>query len=429
MSSLGQQLRQPGDPPSSRAASSSPRPSRSSGGIHVEPEARVDLLLGRAAQRLAGGVVEDPVLGDVQAAPHRRLAQRDVVRLGAREVLQHVAELVGLDDLEVDLHAGVREHARAGVARRLHRLDQRQLGQRGRQRSGIVGGGDDVEVLDGVGLAPQRAGDLDALGGRVRAQRADDLLGDVQRAREQDARRRPALRRLGEGLEQRLLDLRAEPAQAADLLLLGGGAQRVERVDPELVVEPPRALGAEARQVHDRDQPARELVSQALGGRDVARLVERVELLFERLADAADLGHAAFARHRDHRHRGLAHGLGRGAVGDHAVGDGPVELVEVAELVEGGGDLGVGEVGHGEKGSSVRRAPRSGRRGSCPPRAHPRACHCRIKGMNTENMALVQGWADTRSALRRWSGHPLRPLLPWALGSSRSRCCCWPPRG
>jgi len=37
--------------------------------------------------------------------------------------------------------------------------------------------------------------------------------------------------------------------------------------------------------------------------------------------------------------------------------------------------------------------------------------------MNTENMALVQGWADTRSALRRWSARPARPLLPWALGS------------
>ena len=258
---LGQQLRQLGP---SAAASSSPRPSRSSGGIHVEPEALVDLLLGRAAQRLAGLVVEDPVLRDVQPAPHGGLAQRDVVRLGAGEVLEHVAELVGLDDPEVDLHARVREHARAGVARRQHGLDQRQLGQRGRQRDGILRRGDDVEVLDRVGLAAQRAGHLDALGGRVGAQRADDLLGDVLRAREQDARRRAALGRLGERLEQLLLDLRAEAAQLADLLLLGGGAQRVERVDAELVVEPPRALGAEARQVHDRDQPGRELVAQLL---------------------------------------------------------------------------------------------------------------------------------------------------------------------
>ena len=103
------------------AASSSPRPSRSSGGIHGRPSARVDLLLGRAAQRLAGRVVEDPVLGDVQPAPDGRLAQRHVVRLGAGEVLQHVAELVRLDDLQVDLHAGVRGRARTDVAALVHR--------------------------------------------------------------------------------------------------------------------------------------------------------------------------------------------------------------------------------------------------------------------------------------------------------------------
>ena len=43
---------------------------------------------------------------------------------------------------------------------------------------------------------------------------------------------------------------------------------------------------------------------------------------------------AALARERADRHRGVAHGLGRGAVGEHAVDDGAVELVEVAELVE-----------------------------------------------------------------------------------------------
>jgi hypothetical protein len=37
--------------------------------------------------------------------------------------------------------------------------------------------------------------------------------------------------------------------------------------------------------------------------------------------------------------------------------------------------------------------------------------------MNTENMALVQGWADTRSALQRWSWEPRKPLTPWSLGS------------
>ena len=40
-----------------------------------------------------------------------------------------------------------------------------------------------------------------------------------------------------------------------------------------------------------------------------------------------------------------------------------------------------------------------------------------MMSMHTENMALVQGWADTRSTLRRWSERPGRALLPWALGS------------
>jgi hypothetical protein len=37
--------------------------------------------------------------------------------------------------------------------------------------------------------------------------------------------------------------------------------------------------------------------------------------------------------------------------------------------------------------------------------------------MNTENMAVVQGWADTRDALRRWGARPVHSLRPWALGS------------
>ncbi len=32
-------------------------------------------------------------------------------------------------------------------------------------------------------------------------------------------------------------------------------------------------------------------------------------------------------------------------------------------------------------------------------------------------MALVQGWDDTRDALRRWAAKPAVPLRPWALGS------------
>ena len=108
-----------------------------------------------------------------------------------------------------------------------------------------------------------------------------------------------------------------------------------------------RALGPEAGQLHHRDQPRRDAGAQLLRGGDVARLVQRLELLLERLADARQLGDPSLAGEADDGHGGVADGLGGVAVGDHAVGDRAVELVEIAELVEGGGDLGVGEVGHG----------------------------------------------------------------------------------
>ncbi len=37
--------------------------------------------------------------------------------------------------------------------------------------------------------------------------------------------------------------------------------------------------------------------------------------------------------------------------------------------------------------------------------------------MKTEQLAVVQGWADTRSALRRWNARPADVLGPWALAS------------
>jgi hypothetical protein len=38
-------------------------------------------------------------------------------------------------------------------------------------------------------------------------------------------------------------------------------------------------------------------------------------------------------------------------------------------------------------------------------------------GMRTEEMALVQGWADTKAALREWNARPARVLIPWTIWS------------
>ena len=103
---------------------------------------------------------------------------------------------------------------------------------------------------------------------------------------EQQARRGALGHAGGERLEHRLLELGPEALDAAQPLPLGGRAQRVERVDPQLVVQPARALGPEAGQARQVDQPGRELRAQLLGRRDRPGLEQRVELLLERLADA-----------------------------------------------------------------------------------------------------------------------------------------------
>src|SRR5690349_1497082 len=37
--------------------------------------------------------------------------------------------------------------------------------------------------------------------------------------------------------------------------------------------------------------------------------------------------------------------------------------------------------------------------------------------MNTEQLALVQGWDHTKAALREWHARPLRVLAPWTAWS------------
>jgi hypothetical protein len=39
------------------------------------------------------------------------------------------------------------------------------------------------------------------------------------------------------------------------------------------------------------------------------------------------------------------------------------------------------------------------------------------KVMKAEELAVVQGWADTRRALTRWRGRPVRVVTPWLLGA------------
>ena len=144
-------------------------------------------------------------------------------------------------------------------------LDLRELAEALGERGRTVGGGDDVDVLDRVRATASGAGELDvsALAG-PRQQAADELLANLERTRQQDPRRRTcagARVELVECREHAFLELRAEAAHGPQTLGEGSLAQRLRRVDAELGVQQPCALGAEARQSRDRNQARRELRS------------------------------------------------------------------------------------------------------------------------------------------------------------------------
>ena len=140
--------------------------------------------LGRAGDRLVVGV-EQAVLVQLPAALERAVAQRDVVRLRAGEVLQRGAALLGRDDPQVGLEAAA-QSARWPWCRR-GRARARPAGScvKASASDGVGAAREDVEVAAGLGAAPHAAdrGDLGA--GRVLLQVRDERVGHLGRARQQ----------------------------------------------------------------------------------------------------------------------------------------------------------------------------------------------------------------------------------------------------
>ena len=258
-------------------------------------------------------------------------------------MLQQVAEGLGGDDPQVDRDPvlGLRPHpVGAGFPRRRdQRAGDEVLGQLLR----LGGGGDQVDVLAGLSPAPHRAGNLDPVGRWVLAQQPRQLLGDRPGHREQHATAPlPGLAEALEAGQDVFLRLRSEALHLADPFALCGGPEVIQGRDAELVEEPSRRLCPHPRHPRHFDQGGRELRLQLHRRGDLAGLEQGVDLFRQRLADAGDLGRPPRRRQVGDRDRAFADRLCRRAVGQHAVFDRPVELVEDAELLQRGGDFGVG---------------------------------------------------------------------------------------
>ena len=222
----------------------------------------------------------------------------DVVGLGAGEVLEQVAERLRGDDPQVDRDPVVGLGADA-VRARVAGGRRSASGRRGARRA------PPAPRRSRSGRCPCRSRPSAGPSRRPRPGWRPGARGAPRPAPRRPAAPSRAARGpapssgLAEPLERGedvLLDLRAEALDVADLLVLGRLLQVLEGGDVELVVEAPRGFRAEAGDPRHLDQGRRELRLQLRGGRDLAGLEQRVDLLRERLADARDLGRASLRR-------------------------------------------------------------------------------------------------------------------------------------
>ena len=309
-------------------------------------EVAVDLVLVRRAEDLAALGVLDAPLRDAHAAPLGVLAHAHVVALRAREVLQQVAVALERHDAQVELDAVVGQDRGLRRAVAEHLGDERLLDQPRGQRGPVARGGDHVHVAHRLGAPPQRARLVGPFAGGMRAQRLQHRARELQRLVEAEdalARRRTRLE-LG---EQLLLLALAEAGLALQAALARGDLELRERRDAELLPQPARGLRAEAREADDLDEALGDAPAQLLERRHGARLAQLADLRRDRVADVVELGQPALLGERPDRLGGLAKALGGPAVGEHAVHDSTVQLVEIAEQVEEIGDLAIAQ-GHAE---------------------------------------------------------------------------------
>ena len=171
------------------AASISPIPSRSSGGMNARPRAekiafssrRMDPLPpGRLVlcRSLARGGDQAP-LAKAQAPVLGSLAHLHVVVLRAREMVERKRELLRRDDPQVGLEAALEADARLGAAARGHLAHAGHPGEPLDDGLHLGGGDDEVQVPHRLETAAQASGRLGAADLRQRPEPGQDRGGGL----------------------------------------------------------------------------------------------------------------------------------------------------------------------------------------------------------------------------------------------------------
>ena len=105
--------------------------------------------------------------------------------LAAGEVCERVGELLLRDDAQVHLHARGEADAGLRVALADDLRHARRLDERVHDLRGVVGAGEEVDVLDRLLPAPQAAGNANPVNSLRRLEVGDELLRDRHRVAQQ----------------------------------------------------------------------------------------------------------------------------------------------------------------------------------------------------------------------------------------------------
>ena len=314
----------------------------------IEPERAVKLgLVADRRQRLARPIVRqrsgaEAVFVDRPAAFERPLAQLDVVLLAAGKMVQRVGVLGIGHQPQIALDAGLQPHGNFG---RSARDDFRHLRPRDEElghRRGITGGDDKIQVAHDL-LAPAEA----ARFARARDRgMAAQFFGQAQGRRGDVAQpvKGRAAHPLGDGGEEVARGFLAEAGQLGHALVPASGIELGDGGDAELFVKRLDFLGAQAADLEELEDGAREAGFQVLVVLQLSGGDEFGDFLGQRFADAFDLpefavAHRGFQIARVHFHRARS--------GDVGADLERIFALEIEQLRDAGEGIGDGLLGHG----------------------------------------------------------------------------------
>ena len=211
----------------------------------------------------------------------------------------------------------------------------------------VAGDHQEIQIADGLPAASIAAGGGDLLHGFAGVHVRQDFLHVLVGLDPQD----PPLGLGGdvEPFQNGRLGLGAEAFEVLDPMCLAGRAEVLQRGDLQLVVQLGRPLGPQAGHAKDGQHALGNLGQQFFEHRQRAGFHQRGHFLRQVLADAFDIGK---------RPLGIGHDVGRRfrqvvdrprgvAIGADSERIGPLELQQVGDVLENGGDF---VIGHGRKG-------------------------------------------------------------------------------